>query len=317
VPDICIHVPPVAALPTSYTISGTQDLTIVAITASLNGASAAGTWVPAVQIIDPAGVVAATFPLSTTLAAGASADVSWFRGRMNPSTTTPTVPITPIGGLYAWWDFSDTSTITADGSGNIITIADKTGNGHDVTQATPSARPSQTTVNALNAGFFNNANQQTLTSLPLSPILSQPSSVAAVFTQDIATSGTYFPGPYTGDHAGSANWIFNNGPFNSLAIQGGGSALSIGIVAPYTQQLLIGVFNGLSSFLQLNASTTSGDAGSSGQSLFTLGRGHDNAGGHTDYLNGKICEIMVFQGALTASQRALNTTYLKAKWATP
>lgn len=316
-PDISIHVPPVATLPTSYTVSGTQDITLRFVTGSFDGTGASGSWVPAVQIVDPSGLVVGTFPLATTLAVGASADVTFFPGRVNPQTTTPTPPVTPVGSIYAWYDFSDTTTILLDGSGKISTIKDKTGNGHDCSQATAAQRPSETTVNGLNAGFFNDAATQTLVCPTLSPALSQPLSIAAVFTQDVAPGASYFPGPVSGNHSGSDCWIFNNGPFNSLAVESDGSAVSIGIVGPYTQQLVIGVYNFGSSRMQLNASTNTGAVGSGGMTAITLGRGHDNVPGHTDYLNGKLCEVMIFQGALTTSQQSLNATYLKGKWATP
>lgn len=77
-PDVSIHVPSTTAAPKPYTITGTQDLVIRGITATFDGTGAASTWIPAVQIIDPSGVVAGTYPYSQPLAAGASADVSWF-----------------------------------------------------------------------------------------------------------------------------------------------------------------------------------------------------------------------------------------------
>lgn len=70
----------VASAPKSYVVAGAQEIILKGVTASFNGTGAAGSYVPAVQIIDPAGNVIGTYTLGSTLAAGASADVSWFPG---------------------------------------------------------------------------------------------------------------------------------------------------------------------------------------------------------------------------------------------
>lgn len=79
-PDISIHDPSVASAPKAYTITGSLEVVIKSVTGSFDGTSAAGSWVPAVQVVDPSGFVIGTFPAGQTLAAGASADVSWFPG---------------------------------------------------------------------------------------------------------------------------------------------------------------------------------------------------------------------------------------------
>lgn len=53
-----------------------------------------------------------------------------------------------LSGLYAWYDFSDSSTITLN-SGNISQITDKSGNGKTLTQATALNQPTFT-ANAQN-----------------------------------------------------------------------------------------------------------------------------------------------------------------------
>lgn len=56
----------------------------------------------------------------------------------------------PLNIAQAWYDSSDTSTITKSGS-NVISFADKSGNGNTLTQGTPADGPTETTVNSLNA----------------------------------------------------------------------------------------------------------------------------------------------------------------------
>ena len=48
--------------------------------ASFNGAAAAGSFVPLLRVISDSGHVEGEFPCTTTVAAGGSADVTWFRG---------------------------------------------------------------------------------------------------------------------------------------------------------------------------------------------------------------------------------------------
>ena len=76
--DISILDSSTAAAPKSYTVKGAQEIILRSVTGSYDGTGAAGSYIPAVQILDPAGFVVGTFVANTTLAAGASADVSWF-----------------------------------------------------------------------------------------------------------------------------------------------------------------------------------------------------------------------------------------------
>lgn len=76
--DASILDPSVAAAPKQYTISGSQELLIKSIDASFDGSGAATSWVPAVQLLDSAGELIGTYPMDSSLAAGASADVSFF-----------------------------------------------------------------------------------------------------------------------------------------------------------------------------------------------------------------------------------------------
>ena len=76
--DVTLAVAAVQNTPLDYAVPGAAELLVKMLSASYNGAGAAGSFVPAVQVIIGGTLVAGTFPLGTTLAAGASADVSWF-----------------------------------------------------------------------------------------------------------------------------------------------------------------------------------------------------------------------------------------------
>lgn len=94
-PDVTLAVSAVEPTPLDYTIPGAAELIIKALTAEYDGTNAGGAFVPCVQIIAAGSVVAGTFPLGQQLAAGASADVTWFPG------VAPT-PASPSGGGLQW-----------------------------------------------------------------------------------------------------------------------------------------------------------------------------------------------------------------------
>jgi hypothetical protein len=80
VADASILDPSIAPAPKGYLITGSQEIVLKSVTGSFDGTGAAAAFVPSLQIIDPSGFIVATFPVTTTLAAGGSADVSWFPG---------------------------------------------------------------------------------------------------------------------------------------------------------------------------------------------------------------------------------------------
>lgn len=86
--DVEILAQQVAAAPLNYQIPGGQEIVLKCLAASFDGAAAASPWQPAIQVVGPSGQVLRTFPLGTTIAAGASADVTWFpRGGVSAGGT--------------------------------------------------------------------------------------------------------------------------------------------------------------------------------------------------------------------------------------
>lgn len=80
-PDISIVSPEVVTAPQDYTLPGAQEILLKAVGCRINGASASGSFLPALQLIDPGGNVMWTaVNASLPVAAGRSALVSWFPG---------------------------------------------------------------------------------------------------------------------------------------------------------------------------------------------------------------------------------------------
>ena len=79
-PDLPIVIPDTAAAPKDYTLSGTQELALKTVRALIDGSGAASAFLPTLQLLDPNGHVMWEGATSDTVAAGGSADVSWFPG---------------------------------------------------------------------------------------------------------------------------------------------------------------------------------------------------------------------------------------------
>lgn len=89
--DVTLAVSGVEDTPLDYPIPAAAQLQLKMLTASYNGSGAASSFVPAVKIVFAGNVVVGTFPLGQSLAAGASADVSWFPFVNTSVVTNPVV----------------------------------------------------------------------------------------------------------------------------------------------------------------------------------------------------------------------------------
>jgi len=305
------------AVPMDYQVPQGGELLPLTVRATMDGTNAATGFYATVQIIAPSGRVMAS-AISATIAAGASADVSWFPWRRGITAAAPAPSPNPLGTLWAWWDFADTSTITLDGSGKINSIADKTGNGHNAVQATASQRPSESTLNGLNCGLFNSAAQTMLVTTGWPTLLSQPFTVAVVWTQTIASSVNYQPGPIGGTPSPPPAILFDNFNNTSLVMQQGAGSILVAKAAPYTQQQATLTFNGASSTFRVNGVSTAGTVDGDTMTNFALGTSHNPSDVTiVQEMDGKLGEVLVYEGALSASQLSAVESYLKTKWATP
>lgn len=76
--DVVIAAPAVATVPQDYVVPASQEIVPLVVTASIDGSGAGGQFLPTVEILSPAGQVIARCPTQSIVAAGGSADVSWF-----------------------------------------------------------------------------------------------------------------------------------------------------------------------------------------------------------------------------------------------
>jgi hypothetical protein len=120
VPDLPIVIPDTAAVPKDYTLSGTQELALKTVRALIDGSGAGSAFLPTLQLLDPNGHVMWEGATSSTVAAGASADVSWFPGLGATGSSTPG---TSHGATAFVWGVFGAQTIPTGGAGANITWA--------------------------------------------------------------------------------------------------------------------------------------------------------------------------------------------------
>jgi hypothetical protein len=79
-PDVPINAQAVIAAGQGYTVPDSIEIVLKSVRAQYDGSGAGGSFVPLLQIVAPGNLVVWEGPASATVAAGASADVSWFQG---------------------------------------------------------------------------------------------------------------------------------------------------------------------------------------------------------------------------------------------
>jgi hypothetical protein len=103
--DAELFAPGVKAAPLIYDVPGGQEIGLKVASATFDGTGAGASWQPAIQIVGPSGQVLRTFALEPALAAGASADVTFFpSGGVGKAVVTPLpildfVQFNPVAGF--------------------------------------------------------------------------------------------------------------------------------------------------------------------------------------------------------------------------
>lgn len=120
-----------SAVPVVYMVPNAIEAALLCVNATINGASAASAFLATVEIWSDGGVCVARCPCFTTIAAGGSAEISWFRLRNQQAAVTATSPyelaVLHPGGLVLYWKF--------DESAGALTAIDSSGNGRSGDQA--------------------------------------------------------------------------------------------------------------------------------------------------------------------------------------
>ena len=251
----------------------------------------------------------------------------WAQNNRLRSSFSPT----GIPGLALWLDASDTATITLDGSNNVSQWNDKSGNGKHATQATTLNRPSGTaTISGLGAIGFDGTNDcLQVASLAL------PSSITIflVYTQTNSTTKLFFM-EHSADAAAN-DGVFVYGSIPSTTIRRSGAATSNtpapqtptqGTAARQTTVMFdrtlaadgkIARFwrDGTESTM-VASGTNSGVTVASSTATTTLNIGSRNGGASLPF-QGSLGDLLIYDSALSSTNRQAVEAYLKAKWGTP
>lgn len=237
---------------------------------------------------------------------GLGLTVGRVRGRNKVTGGAAWTPATLGANLRAWYDASDSATITLDGSSNVQTWADKSGNSYTATQATAGIRPSVATA-------------------------AQNGKDAILFD---AGEGFSLPDLFTGLSAGTALIVAKN--FNDPPDIGGGSKLDAGNFGgtshhPFSDGV---IYDGFGSNVRKTVGNPTPSLASwhiqemlsaasdyrfylSGSLLFSTATNTvawtTTPAISTNFV-GHIAEIIICSTALSDADRLLAETYLATKW---
>lgn len=240
------------------------------------------------------------------------------RAQTGPSVLVPNM----LSSCVLWLDASRLSSLTYDGSNRVSQWADLSGQANHVTQATDGNKPVRTVgvVNELQALLLDDSTSQYL-EIDEAVVTEPPFTVLVVAQSDTATINQV---PFAVANSGSSSemWVSYWGGGNAgdpliwLAFGAAGSASTASGYSVNTPTL--GTFLEESSSSRTawinggDADTDSSTKAPSGVNRTSIGRAGDLT--PSTYFSGYICEIAVFNEALSDVKRQKLEQYLADKW---
>jgi hypothetical protein len=232
--------------------------------------------------------------------------------RQLDEVVAPVAPALPktISGLVLWFDASDASSITASG-GAISQWLDKSGSAIVASQSTAGLKPTVLTKaqNSLNTVRFTAASSQTLTfgsTVTVDPSYSIYAVVkrsgASTWGHTVGTTGFILVNCYRGDN-------------NNIEVQ---NSTTVGYTSsPVAEN---GLYNIVGSQWNVSTPTVRFNLATLGTGTYgsaTSGAQLTNIGAlASTYSDASVCEILVYNKALSGAEQALVEQYLQAKWDT-
>lgn len=250
---------------------------------------------------------------------------------MSGKLLRPSGRFTPksVPGLFGWWDFSDSATVTLSGS-SITAVADKSGNGRNATQGSANNQPTLATAakNGRNAADFDGTNDALDAAVGSTQFTAM--TVFAVVNADAAGGGSL---GRIYDRASQGSNLHRNNANTAIAFTapwtsatGNQTQRSAASSFPLSTWLLVGVrYTGgtiTETDIQPRISRASNTASLTGVSSgfavsqsTTLNIGNrDAANGYDRGWDGKIGELIIYSASLSDSQVAAVEAYLASKW---
>ena len=253
-------------------------------------------------------------------------------------TGVPPAPTSPVAGYKAWWDASDTGTITLSGS-NVTQWNDKSANGLNLVQATSAKQPlsgtrTQNSKNVIdydgsndvltsNASaatwkFLTDSSGTTFFMAIVCDVNSTAWGMTDVSNSSVANNPTY---ALTGnpdrtgyfgkgsDNPSGYNWFVSS----TTQTFTDNTAQTWTVVSDPTNGTAanrLKIYKNTTLDTSANVQTA---ASATGNPAVPLSLGGYNL--YSSSFNGAICEVLIYNSILSGTDVALNQSYLSAKWA--
>lgn len=239
---------------------------------------------------------------------------------------------TDITGCKLWVDFSDANylftdagltKVSSDGDA-IYQASDKSGNSANVTQLTASKRPLYKTgiQNGLSASYYD--GDDLLTNASCEVVNTNGSWTA--FAVARATDLTSYRGILTQDNSSSAStriaqflrYVKTTGYLQSITFNTASSPFFASKNAYTTGFSILSAVRTTSTiiaYVNNSAGTSTNTTGTPQSGAATLGIGHTNLASDQDLMKGYIGEVIIYNSALSDTDRGTVETYLNNKWA--
>jgi hypothetical protein len=221
-----------------------------------------------------------------------------------------TMPI--LTNLQFWGDASDTPV------GGVASWTDKSGNGNHATQGTAGKRPVCTAnqQNGKNALLFTAASSQTLELPPA--LFTIPNGANTLYIVAKTSNNAVDAERILCGSVASANrygMLTYNPNSYSFVNAASGAGLDSGTVTVTNYNLSVGTRSGTARTLTINGSAVTSDTNGTDIEPAEMFIGSRNDA--FDFLQGGICEILLYNVLHSAAERAYNTTLLLNKWGLP
>jgi hypothetical protein len=229
-------------------------------------------------------------------------------------------------GLLVWLDAADDSTFSYSSGTEVSQWRDKSGNNLHANQATTANQPSRNTVvNSRKSVNFTSANGDRLR---VNSGMVFTNSVTAIVFIKPGSQNYAYANILDQDHGmdGANGWVIQRNNAASAWLSWVANAAGDTWFNPnqvsYTDNTpqIVTLRKGSSTITLYNNGTTSGDVSVADQQIrqanyFGLNIGSWRAGGFSDrHYNGEICEIVVYNRALSLTELKQVHTYLGQKW---
>ena len=228
---------------------------------------------------------------------------------INPYSFTSEFSPSDISDMVAWYDASDSSTITKDGSDRVSQWDDKSANGHDLAQSTSSDQPLWVSADKNGLDVINLAGDRWMSKAFTE--VDQPITTVGAFVCAGEGNLTF----WDGITAGYCRLRTVDGTNETMGINAGTFVESSGVSGLFgAWSYMTGVYSGTSSLLRINGSNvTSGtvNAGTEGQNGFLIGAQKPGSGG---FWNQKVGEVICYNKVVSGDELTNLETYLVDKW---